>query len=220
MKGPQPNPQPPPRAPSARGEAAAWESRGPRALTPAGPAGLEHLLAGICAGQDAALDEFYERTSPLVFSLLQRLLHNAQAAEEVCMEVFEQVWRKAHQFDPGRGRAASWLMTMTRSRALDELRRRRTRGANALPLSAEPLAATGEPEPLARLADASETRHLQRALERLPDSQRLAVELAFLHGLSHTQIAKRLGEPLGTIKTRVRLGLAALRPLLQSSHNE
>ena len=162
---------------------------------------LLHCLTG---GDAAALGEFYDRFAGLVNGLALRILRNTTEAEDVVQEVFIQVWRQAERFDPSRGSPEAWLCTIARTRALDRLRRRTARreeasdaapGVSAVPRTEEALA-------------------VRKALEGLSADQRHALELAYYEGLTHTEIAARLGEPLGTVKTRIRTAMIRLRDVL------
>jgi RNA polymerase sigma-70 factor (ECF subfamily) len=163
----------------------------------------------------AALSALYDRYAPLVKAIALRIVGQPDDAEEVVLEVFCQAWRMAADFDGGRGRVDSWLMMMTRSRALDRLRRlERTRGHVALE-DATPLVSVGAPNDPAHTVEASETRAaVQTAMSSLPIDQREALEMAYYSGLSHAEIASQIGEPLGTVKTRIRLGLTKMRHVL------
>jgi RNA polymerase sigma-70 factor (ECF subfamily) len=146
-------------------------------------------------------------------SVARRILSDPQEAEEVVQETFVQVWRQASRYDAERGSPAAWVATIARSRAIDRLR---AREANERVRSAARDADEAGASPAA--GDVAEERELKRrvdaALSALPQEQRRTLELAYFEGLSQTQIAARLGDPLGTVKTRVRLGLSRLATLL------
>jgi RNA polymerase sigma-70 factor, ECF subfamily len=172
------------------------------------------LVAAIAAGDREAFGRFYDLTAPMAFGLIRRVLRDPDAAAEVLQEVFWQVWQDAPRFDPKRGSAEAWLVMRAKTRAIDRLRsiRRRDRtfvapvDESVTPPSAEPA-----PDP----AVVAEDRSLvQAALAQLPEAQRRVIELAFFEGLTQTEIATRLGEPLGTVKTRARLALDRLRGVL------
>lgn len=166
------------------------------------------------AGDHAGLAELYDATSHLVFGLALRILGDRNEAEDAVVEVYAQVWRHAHTYDPGRGTPCSWLLTLTRSRAIDMLRsRKRERAIDPIESASDVQADTPNPEDVT--ADAERHRFVRRALENLSVEQREAIELAYFSGLSHTEIAMQLGQPLGTIKTRIRLGMMRLRELLE-----
>jgi len=173
-----------------------------RALPMAAP--IDVVLRRLAAGDHAALGEVYDRYAGLVNGLALRILRNTAEAEEVVQEVFVQIWRQAVRFDPARGSVEAWICTMARTRALDRLRRRTSRreepgestpGASEMPRTVEALA-------------------VKKALESLSPDQRMALELAYYEGLTQSEIAERLGEPLGTVKTRIRTAMIRLRDVL------
>jgi RNA polymerase sigma-70 factor (ECF subfamily) len=172
------------------------------------------LVLRIAAGQRDALGAFYDRTSSIALGLLIRILGDPMEAEETLQDVFLQVWRDAGRYRAERSSARGWLMMMARSRALDRLRsaavRRRTRtelARQGVPVAIAPLGA-------ARIEHLERRQKVSSALGRLPREQREAIELAFYQGMTHTQIAEHLDTPLGTIKSRVLLGMRKLRELL------
>lgn len=167
-------------------------------------ADLESLVRDIAGGDHGALGSLYDRYAGLVNGLALRILRNTSEAEEVVQEVFLQVWHQAARFDPSRGSVGGWVCMMARSRALDRARRRVARredGEDALPLA---VAVPRTDEALA----------VRRALDDLSPDQKLALELAYYEGLSQSEIATRLGQPLGTIKTRIRAAMIRLREVL------
>ena len=174
-------------------------------------------------GDADALAVLYDRHGTAVFSLCLRMLRDAEEAEELLEDVFWQIWRRADQFDPTRGSALAYLLTLTRSRAIDRLRARerrvRLRSELPDPLLGESLlgAATLAGSPLQEALAVERRARVQLALAALPAAQREAVELSFLEGLSHPEISRRLGEPLGTIKTRIRSGLLRMRDALRDA---
>ena len=164
-------------------------------------------------GDQAGLAELYDRHGRLVYSLALRVLRDQGDAEDVAQEVFLQAWREASRFDHGRGNAVAWLLMVTRSRAIDRLRRRQARPA--LAAFAEPVDRPDEtPTADVQMEWQSRAAEVRRAVEALPLLQRMAVELAFFEGLTHTEIADQLEVPLGTVKTRVRQGLLKMRECL------
>lgn len=188
------------------------------------------LMERIATGDESALSIFYERYKGLVFALCLRVLRDRGEAEDVLVEVFFEMWDRASRFDPGRGSPRTYLMTLTRSRAIDRQRARRVRGgplvADAAQADREGASGSGHGTSASggggreagpgEAAVASESRELvRRAVSELDDAQREAVELAFFDGLTHREIAQRLDTPLGTIKSRVRLGLVRLRDSLE-----
>jgi RNA polymerase sigma-70 factor (ECF subfamily) len=167
----------------------------------------EALLRRLAAGDQTALGAFYDLYAGLANGLALRILRDTSEAEDVVQEVFVQVWRQAARFDTNRGSAEAWLCTITRTRALDRLRRRASRRE-------EPADETPAATPAPRTEEALAVR---KALDGLSDSQRRALELAYYEGLTQTEIAARLGEPLGTIKTRIRTAMIRLREVLGPS---
>ena len=168
------------------------------------PATDAELLARV-AGRDAgAFAAFYDRHAARVFGLVLQLLRNRPDAEDVLQETFLQVWTAAGRYDPGRGCGGVWVLMLARSRALDRLRRRQR---EVLP----PVPPTDGPDPahLPELRD--EAARLDAALGNLPPEQREPIALAFYRGMTHDQIARHLAVPLGTVKTRIRIGLGRLR---------
>jgi RNA polymerase sigma-70 factor, ECF subfamily len=176
-------------------------------------------MAGLAAGDLTALEALYDRYGSLVFSVGLRVLLDRQLAEDVTQEVFLRLWRRPWAYNPDRGRFISWLMSVSRNRAIDERRRlnRRyvaeDRGDDTAPELPD-LGRLRDPLTLAVLAD--QRREVVAALEQLPQAQREVLELAYFAGLTQTEIATRTGEALGTVKTRVRLGMQKLRGLLKN----
>jgi len=162
------------------------------------------LLRRLAAGDQKALGEFYDLYAGLANGLALRILRDTADAEDVVQEAFVQVWRQAGRYDPRRGSPQAWLCTIARTRALDRLRRRVSRRedtAEAAPAGTE----TPQTE---------EALTVRKALDGLSADQRRALELAYYEGLTQTEIARHLGEPLGTIKTRIRTAMIRLREAL------
>ncbi len=183
-----------------------------------GPAGESHTDAGLVErirqGDQAALDLLYRRYSSPVYSLVWKILQNGEEAEDVALDVFWQVWRQADRYDPSRGTPPAWIFTLARSRAIDRLRARNRREDRTVSiddpgLNIDPLDENAAPD---QIVSFRQTRDAVReAMAKLSDAQREAVDLAFLRGMTHVEIAERLKLPLGTVKTRVRQGLIRLR---------
>ncbi len=176
-------------------------------------------LARASDGDGAALAALYDQHARRVYSLALRVIGNEADAEDVVQEVFTQAWRQAGRYDATRGTVGAWLMTMARTRAIDRLRARRAQ-PDSSPAAADDIWATraaATTDPADALATERDATRVREALKELPLLQRLAIELAYFEGLTQSQIAARLEEPLGTVKTRIRLGLLKLRDALSSS---
>jgi RNA polymerase sigma-70 factor, ECF subfamily len=165
-------------------------------------------VAAIAAGDQLALHALYERSHRIVFTLVLRLTCNRETAEELTLDVFHDVWRRAASYDPAGGTVLGWIMNQARSRAIDRIRfERRQKRVNPHPHEEE--AETLASDDLLLLRD--QARQLQAALAVLTSEERHAIEAAFFSELTYAEVAHRLGEPLGTVKTRIRTGLAKLR---------
>ena len=172
------------------------------------------LIAAIATGDRDAFSRFYDLTAPMAFGLIRRVLRDPEAAAEVLQEVFWQVWQDAPRYDPTRGSPEAWLVMRAKTRAIDRLRSIRRRDRTFVAPVDESVAQRRE-DPAPNPAVVAEDRGLiQAALAQLPKAQRRVIELAFFEGLTQSEIAARLGEPLGTVKTRARLGLDRLRGVL------
>ncbi|PYR78677.1 MAG: RNA polymerase [Acidobacteria bacterium] len=187
-------------------------------MSPAAESQAEDVacLERLGAGDQTAAAGLYDRHSRAVYSLILRIVGDETEAEDVLQEVFAQAFRQASRYDESRGVVAAWLLMMARSRAIDRIRSRRARfeartGEVLQPLDEIPAA---QADAASAMLDAEQTRLLRQALGELPLLQRMAIELAYYEGLSHTEIAERLEQPLGTVKTRIRLGLLKLREVL------
>ncbi len=178
---------------------------------------LLECVAAIACGDNEALEQLMDATSDLVLALARRVVRDTHEAEETVLDVYRYVWERAHSYDRTRGSVKSWLMTIARSRALDRaraLRSRSLREGPKLELSLD--AADGGDSPQDLLARAECGDALDRALGSLAQHERTAIELAFFRGLTHPEIAKRTGQPLGTIKSQIRRGLIKLHGLVKS----
>jgi RNA polymerase sigma-70 factor (ECF subfamily) len=171
------------------------------------------------AGDGGALAALYDRHARAVYSIALRIVGDERDAEDVVQDVFTQVWRQANRYDRTRGTVVGWLLTIARTRALDRLRARLARpdtGATS-PEDSGSEPATPALDPVDAITAASNAKRVKQALGELPLLQRLAIELAYFEGLTQSQIADRLEEPLGTVKTRIRQGLLKLRDLLSQT---
>jgi len=171
------------------------------------------LIRRMCDADETALGALYDRWMRSLYSLVFHLLKDADEAEDVVEETFWQAWRKASSYEPSRGAVSTWLLTIGRRRALDRLRAKGRRREEPLTGQDGALAdvAASDADPLAA-AEASERRtHVLAALRELPEEQREVLDLGYFQGLSQTEIADATGQPLGTVKTRMRLAMQKLR---------
>jgi RNA polymerase sigma-70 factor, ECF subfamily len=174
----------------------------------------EQLVALVARDESWALAELYDRYVRLVFSLALKVLNDRAGAEEVVQEVFAKVWRGARAFDGKRGKFSSWLIGIAHHQCIDELRRRRVRPMSESIDDSAAAELPGDDDPAQAAEQAIERDRIRRALAMIPAEQRIAIELAFFEGLTHREIADRTGDPLGTVKTRVRLGMQKLKQIL------
>jgi RNA polymerase sigma-70 factor (ECF subfamily) len=182
------------------------------------------LVRRMAAGDEQALSAFYDRWFPIVNGLITRILKSADDVEDVVEETFWQAWRQANRFAADRGSVQTWVLTIARSRALDRLRAtRRLRedsiddsGASAAAADSAEMSVRSTSDPSADAEHSERRRLVVAALNELPQEQRQALELGYFGGLSQTEIAERTGQPLGTIKTRMRLAMLKLRDRLSS----
>ncbi|HEX8291808.1 MAG TPA: sigma-70 family RNA polymerase sigma factor [Pyrinomonadaceae bacterium] len=176
------------------------------------------LLRAVARGDEAAFARVYDRYAPTLLGLMLRILRSRPEAEDVLQEVFLQVWQQARSFDPARGRAFTWLATLARSRAIDRLRAvgSRDRAAQRSAEDGQPYAAaaaTGWADEEAIRSERAEA--VRAALAELPEEQRQVLVLAYLDGMSQSEIAAAKNQPLGTVKTRTRTGLKKLSDALR-----
>jgi RNA polymerase sigma-70 factor (ECF subfamily) len=171
------------------------------------------LVQAIAAGDQRALHVLYERSHRIVFTLMLRMTASRQTAEELTVDVFHEIWRRASSYDAAGGTVVGWIMNRARSRAIDRLRfdhrkkRVHQEGTPGLP-------GTGETDPQEALHFKEQGRRLRDALNTLTPDERAAIETAFFSELTYQEAARRLNQPLGTVKTRIRSGLAKLRDAL------
>jgi len=174
------------------------------------------LVQSIAAGDQDALHALYERTHRIVFTLAVRITNNRETAEEVTLDVFHDVWRRASTYDAANGTVVGWIMNQGRSRAIDRLRlEQRKKRVNPNPDN--PLSATAANDPHERLELQELGSVLRNALTALTPQERLVIETAFFSELTYAEVAARLDQPLGTVKTRIRSGLSKLRQALAGS---
>ena len=169
------------------------------------------LIRQMAAGDREAFALFYDRYAPVVFPLILRIVHERADASDVLQEVFWEAWQGAGRYDPARGSPEAWMVTRARTRAIDRVRATRRRSATFVAPLAESVAAAPDATASDAAQRAEDRGAIRRALERLPEAEREVIELAYYAGLTQTEIAERLKQPLGTVKTRVRLGLERLR---------
>jgi RNA polymerase sigma-70 factor (ECF subfamily) len=171
---------------------------------------LDQLLASIRAHESSALQRLYDHFGPQVYSLAYAVVQNREAAEEITQDVFLKVWHRLEQYESGTNFRA-WLLQMTRNQAIDHIRREKKHNERSAIWNMDDLRGPSN------LLD-DDARWIRRALRTLSDPQRDAIELAFLQGMTHQQIAERLDAPLGTVKTRIRDGLQRLREAWESEN--
>lgn len=215
----QSRPYPSPVDGSTEGARAPTGPRGP--MDKSADADLE-LVRRMQAGDEQALGAFYDRWFPVVGGVVARILRSAADVEDVIEEAFWQAWRQADRFVEGRGSVQTWLLTIARSRALDRLRAAKRRreesldepGALDAATSVDDPPTTSSSDPSLAVEHAERRRLVLAALADLPGEQRQALELGYFGGLSQTEIAEQTGQPLGTVKTRMRLAMQKLRERL------
>jgi RNA polymerase sigma-70 factor (ECF subfamily) len=181
-----------------------------------------YLLKRIAEKDLSAFSLFYDYYAPVIYSLALRIVRNSQEAEDIVQQVFLQVWHKASQYNAEQGSPQAWLMTIARNHAIDKFRLLKSkREVNWEEIGGS--ISENSPssnEPLHSLLDREKRNLIRDALRALSPSQRSAIELAYFEGLSHREISEKLKEPLGTIKTRINLGLKKLRDMLQPHFRE
>jgi RNA polymerase sigma factor (sigma-70 family) len=170
----------------------------------------EALVLLAARSEQSALAELYDRYGRPAYGLALRVLRDEKLAEDAVQEGFLAVWRTAARFVPERGKASTWILTLVHRRAVDAVRREQRRRADTLDRAPEPCGGSVDEDAWLRL----QRERVQDALRKLPDSQREALELAYYGGFSQSELAERLGQPLGTIKSRMFAGLARMRELL------
>jgi RNA polymerase sigma-70 factor, ECF subfamily len=177
------------------------------------------LLPAVARGDAAAFEELYDRHSGILYAMLLRILSSGEDAQEVLQETFAKAWSSASKFDAARGSEVAWLISIARSRGIDRLRSRKVRldrendAGREISIRSSFVDRTKGAD---RAIVSQQQTAVRGALGDLPDAQRIALELAYFEGLSQSEIAQRLGEPLGTIKTRMQLGMKKLRERLRA----
>lgn len=171
-------------------------------------------LDGIRRHDPDALAQLYDETASLLYGLAIRILNDPSDAEEIVMDVYQHVWKAADTFDAERGSVWGWLTIITRSRAIDRLRRAGSRRCRELPMESTFETASSNPAPETESIFRQERAMVRQAVATLVPEQREAIELAYFRGLTHVEVAEALGAPLGTIKTRIRVGMRKLRDAL------
>ena len=177
------------------------------------------MVRSVAAGDQLALHSIYEQTHRIVFTLIMRIIQNRETAEEVTLDVFHNVWRRASTYDPANGSVVGWVMNQARSRAIDRLRyeQRKKRVHN----DTGPFANGNVPEdPQNAFRFNERSRLLRNALDTLSPEERQAIEIAFFSELTYREVAERLNQPLGTVKSRIRSGLGKLRVALGGKSGE
>ncbi len=191
-------------------------------------AALEHFRAGEPSADAAlmerliqkdprALETLYERHARVVYSLVLRILQQAASAEEIVQDIFLQLWRNAHQYQAARGPLQPWLLTLARNRALDQLRLKREKQRRREDSLDDLHIAACAPNLEAHIDRERRAAHVRACVRALPAPQQRAIELAFFEGMSHSEIAEALSEPLGTVKSWIRNGLLRLKEGLQAA---
>jgi len=176
----------------------------------------EALIALAARGEEPALAALYDRYGRVAYGLALRVLRDAALAEDAVQEAFLAVWRSAHRYIPERSKPSTWIMTFVHRRAVDLVRREERRRTDQLTEADATVGGSVDEEAWLRL----ERERVQGAIRQLPDQQREAIELAYYGGFTQSELAERLGQPLGTIKSRMFTGLARLRELLEEPDHE
>ncbi|MBK0331671.1 ECF RNA polymerase sigma factor SigK [Brachybacterium sp. MASK1Z-5] len=189
----------------------------PASPATASPDVLRELLLAVAGGDAEAFPRLYDSTSARVFGLVLRVLRDRAQSEEVTQEVYLEVFRQASGFDPSRGSALAWILTMAHRRAVDRVRASQSQSDRDVAYESRSTVELFDPTSETAL-DGIEARHVRGALSQLSDRQSEAIRLAYLDGLTQSQVAKHLDIPLGTAKTRIRDGLLALRRIMSAEY--
>jgi RNA polymerase sigma-70 factor (ECF subfamily) len=176
------------------------------------------LMLRIAQGDQRAFETLYDRFSGILFATAYRVLNNQAAAEDVVQDTFIQIWQKAPQYDPAKGKPLTWAVTLTRNRSIDRLRstQRRSRMQDDLQAESETFEQFDGRSSLDAISSAETSQRVRDAVNKLPADMREAIELAFFGSLKQSEIAERLNTPLGTIKARIRRGMTKLQNMLDS----
>ena len=173
---------------------------------------LAILISKIAKGCESALKKLYDNTISQVYGLAYKILSNKPDADEVALDVFKQIWNKALDYEPDRGSPSAWLITVTRSRAIDKIRSDTKRRTTNEPLLTDSIDNTPLPDETASVREKREL--IDKALSELTPKQRKSIELAYFNGLSQSEISELMNEPLGTVKSWMRTGMMRLREIL------
>lgn len=172
------------------------------------------LVERIAGGDEQALGELYDATRRLIYGVALRMVRDPIVAEEVTLEVYMQIWRTAATYSSKRGAVLSWMLTVVRSRAIDRIRARAARAAKEGSLDAAFDVSDPAPTPEEMALESGQARTVRLGLDNLPAEERRIIELAYFGGLSHSEIAEKTSLPLGTVKTRIRVGMLRLKDIL------
>ena len=178
------------------------------------------LIPAVAGGDVAAFEQLYDRHSPILYAMLLRILSNPEDAQEVLQEAFVKAWNDASRYDSSRGSEMAWLISIARSRGIDRIRSRKVRGDREKDAARDNSIRSTSVDGMAAVDAAvagEEQRAVRAALAEIPEAQRQALELAYFDGLSQSEIAEKLATPLGTIKTRMQLGMRKMREKLRES---
>lgn len=178
------------------------------------------LITQTAQGDQAALATLYDRSSPQVYGLIFKILGNREAAEEVTLDAYTQVWRQAHTFDKTRGTPGGWLMMLARTRAIDRFRAGFAERGKLEDLDVASFFSSADPSPDQEIEEQQRRQYVRQAVATLSAEQQEVIALGYFYGLSQSEIADKLKLPLGTVKTRMRLGMIKLRDILAPHKGE
>ena len=178
------------------------------------------LITQTAQGDQAALATLYDRSSPQVYGLIFKILGNREAAEEVTLDAYTQVWRQAHTFDKTRGTPGGWLMMLARTRAIDRFRAGFAERGKLEDLDVASFFSSDDPSPDQEIEEQQRRQYVRQAVATLSAEQQEVIALGYFYGLSQSEIADKLKLPLGTVKTRMRLGMIKLRDILAPHKGE